>query len=151
VGYQNRTTDRFADLIRSKVQSMRWYGKRLNVLYRNTSRCNLTLLVSSSCSSHRKMLRVITNHVDILAAREEDHIIYNPTKSTCPHFTGREGFLRNIAGFLKPRGKDDVPSRREFLLYGIGGAGKTQICLKFAEQYSGMYGLVKETWRSVIC
>jgi tetratricopeptide (TPR) repeat protein len=71
----------------------------------------------------------------------EDHIIYNPTKYTCPHFTGREEYIRQLARFFKSRNIDDVPFRREFLLYGIGGAGKTQICLKFAEKHSKLYVL----------
>jgi len=60
--------------------------------------------------------------------------IYIPVKYPSPHFTGRENYLRDLVAFFKPRSDDDIPSRRDFLLYGMGGVGKTQICLKFVEQ-----------------
>jgi hypothetical protein len=144
VGYQNRTIEQFANLIQSKTRDMRWYGKQLNALYVNIFKFIMTQ-VSSSNSSRLKRAWVITKNVEISAAPEQEHISYNPTKSACPHFTGREEYLRALVSFFSPRGKDDIPSRREFLLYGIGGAGKTQICLKFAEQYSRMYEFVIET------
>jgi signal recognition particle GTPase len=33
---------------------------------------------------------------------------------------------------VRPHG---LTPRREYLLYGLGGAGKTQIALKFAKEY----------------
>ena len=32
---------------------------------------------------------------------------------------------------------DEVQKRKVFLLYGMGGIGKTQICLKFVQEMSG--------------
>ena len=61
---------------------------------------------------------------------------YVPAKHSSPYFTGRSEYLGALIEFFQPRDKDKPPSRREFLLHGIGGAGKTQICLKFAEQYA---------------
>lgn len=117
---------------------MRWYGKRLNALHISVSK-RVLKLVSSSYSSRRERPWAITKVVEILKVLVEDHITDNPTKYTCPHFSGREEYLRQLALFFKPRNKDDVPSRREFLLYGLGGAVKTQICLKFAEKHSKLY------------
>lgn len=105
---------------------------------------------TSESFHHWKRPPFITKGVEIPASLDEGST-YTPTKYTSPHFVGREEYLRELITFFQPRCEDEVPSRREFLLYGIGGAGKTQICLKFAEQHSNMYGLVMETWRAAVC
>ena len=47
-------------------------------------------------------------------------------------FTGREDELEKLRQYF---GQRDRPSpRREFLLCGMGGGGKTQIALKFVEE-----------------
>ncbi|KAL3454410.1 hypothetical protein BJX65DRAFT_301051 [Aspergillus insuetus] len=54
------------------------------------------------------------------------------------NFVGREEFRerlrRAFAAPASPRTR-----RRDFVLYGAGGFGKTQICLKFAEECSSMF------------
>ena len=48
-------------------------------------------------------------------------------------FSGRDVYLKQLKDYFcsSPIGK-----RKSFLLYGMGGIGKTQICLKFIEEYS---------------
>ena len=59
-----------------------------------------------------------------------------PVPSCSELFTGRKDYLKNLRQYFCRR---DVSSpRRRFLLYGMGGAGKTQICLKFAEENSDL-------------
>ena len=48
-------------------------------------------------------------------------------------FTGREDVLKRLMDHFATQDQVDS-SRRSFLLYGIGGIGKTQICLKFVER-----------------
>ena len=50
-------------------------------------------------------------------------------------FTGRTAFLGTIEQYFSKRDHGLRP-RREFLLHGMGGAGKTQLALKFAENYA---------------
>lgn len=49
-------------------------------------------------------------------------------------FTGREAILAEVKGFFGRR-PGGVASRKECLLYGIGGVGKTEIALKLAEHF----------------
>jgi hypothetical protein len=48
-------------------------------------------------------------------------------------FTGRTDILDRLQNFFTARGPGQH-RRREFLLYGMGGAGKSQIALRFAEE-----------------
>jgi len=49
-------------------------------------------------------------------------------------FTGRKNIMKTLEVFFSARPHGSKP-RREYLLHGLGGAGKTQIALKFAEEY----------------
>ena len=58
-----------------------------------------------------------------------------PNPST--RFTGRTEAIAKLKMHFFPNPDDIVQKRKVFLLYGMGGIGKTQICLKFVEE---MYG-----------
>ena len=53
-------------------------------------------------------------------------------------FTGRIEILNKLESFFEAR-TPGHHSRREFLLHGMGGAGKTQLALKFAERCKTRY------------
>ena len=46
-------------------------------------------------------------------------------------FTGRDEYLQKLRDYFSSGIEDQ---RKSFLLYGLGGIGKSQICLKFIEQ-----------------
>ena len=52
-------------------------------------------------------------------------------KHSSPLFTGRDDYLQKLRDYF---GSDIMDKRKSFLLYGLGGIGKTQICLKFIEE-----------------
>ncbi|KAM6503313.1 hypothetical protein JOM56_000256 [Amanita muscaria] len=58
------------------------------------------------------------------------HIL--PLRPPSTLFTGRDRYLQVLNNYFS-RKRDS--ERKKFLLYGMGGIGKTQICLKFIEQY----------------
>ena len=57
-----------------------------------------------------------------------------PNPST--RFTGRTEVLAKLKKHFFTNTYDAVQKRKFFLLYGMGGIGKTQICLKFVEEMS---------------
>jgi hypothetical protein len=64
-------------------------------------------------------------------------IEYKPRTPSSANFTGRRDYLTKLRDYFSL--KSDEPLRRKsFLLYGMGGIGKTQICLKFAEENSDL-------------
>ena len=54
-----------------------------------------------------------------------------PKPST--RFTGRTEVIAKLKQHFFTKTNDAVQRRKFFLLYGMGGIGKTQICLKFVE------------------
>ena len=67
---------------------------------------------------------------------------YNPISS--PLFTGRRDILDILESYFEARGTGRH-HRREFLLHGLGGAGKTQLMLKFAEINQSRYEKIHGT------
>ena len=53
-----------------------------------------------------------------------------------PRFTGRTDIIAKLKKHFILNVSDRVQRRKYFLLYGMGGIGKTQICLKFVEGMS---------------
>ncbi|KAA6408133.1 MAG: hypothetical protein FRX48_07874 [Lasallia pustulata] len=55
-----------------------------------------------------------------------------------PKFTGRKMYLDRLESFFFTK-TSPRHANRIFLLHGMGGAGKTQICLKFAEDHQDQF------------
>ena len=51
-------------------------------------------------------------------------------------FTGRTDVLTKLKDHFTAESNDRLRRRKFFLLYGMGGIGKTQICLRFIEEMS---------------
>src|SRR5277367_4521992 len=84
-------------------------------------------------------------------------IQFKPRASSSPAFMGRENHLANLKAFFSTQPyksghkkylakfgslfgtqPHETLPRKCFLLYGMGGVGKTQICLKFTEESSDL-------------
>ena len=57
-----------------------------------------------------------------------------PNPST--RFTGRTEIIAKLKEHFSANFNNGVQKRKYFLLHGMGGIGKTQICLKFIEEMS---------------
>ena len=58
------------------------------------------------------------------------------TPNPSNRFTGRMEVVAKLKSHFFTDIKDAVKKRKIFLVYGMGGIGKTQICLKFLEDMS---------------
>ena len=59
----------------------------------------------------------------------------SPMPNTSPLFIGRRDVLDKLGKiFIHGSESKNLTSRHSCLLWGIGGIGKTQICLKFTEE-----------------
>ena len=54
-----------------------------------------------------------------------------PLKHSSTFFTGRDKYLKQLKDHFSIYKEGQ---RKSFLLHGLGGIGKSQICLKFIEQ-----------------
>jgi hypothetical protein len=60
-------------------------------------------------------------------------VLHKPMSIASQIFTRCEDYLEKLVQYFCER--DQSHPRRHFLLYGMGGVGKTQICLKFLEDH----------------
>ncbi|KIJ91991.1 hypothetical protein K443DRAFT_114277 [Laccaria amethystina LaAM-08-1] len=58
------------------------------------------------------------------------------TPNPSSRFTGRTEIIAKLKEHFMTDTNDSVRRRKFFLLYGMGGIGKTQICLKLIEEMS---------------
>ncbi len=59
-----------------------------------------------------------------------------PLKHSSTFFVGRDKYLQRLKDYFSTH--VDEGQRKSFLLYGLGGIDKTQICLRFIEQNSNL-------------
>jgi len=72
------------------------------------------------------------NYYNAPSTLPTNRVFYRPNPSAL--FQGREAELQRLKDYFRPRVNGEPLSRRSLLLHGMGGIGKTQICLKFAEE-----------------
>ncbi|KAF8990417.1 hypothetical protein BDQ17DRAFT_1371921 [Cyathus striatus] len=87
-----------------------------------------TLIDHSNSTYIDKQINMITNQT------QDGRLspISQAAPSTAEMFTGQEQYLEALKKHFKSDNLTN-PSRKYFLLYGMGGIGKTQICLKFKD------------------
>ncbi|KAK5311064.1 hypothetical protein LTR93_011837 [Exophiala xenobiotica] len=57
-----------------------------------------------------------------------------------PVFTGRDEDLQCLTTSLAPGPSSPRKHQRRYVLFGLGGSGKTQICLKYVQEQRERYG-----------
>ena len=77
--------------------------------------------------SFYKLLQI----VNYISSASADQIApLSPIKHSSALFTGRDSYLKILKDHF---GSHSITQRKFYLLFGMGGIGKTQICLKFIE------------------
>jgi hypothetical protein len=75
-----------------------------------------------------------TNNINAgVAPQPEPNLSHKHMPSCSPLFTGRKDYLDRLDQYFG-RETDQLQHRKRFVLYGLGGTGKSQICLKFVER-----------------
>lgn len=64
---------------------------------------------------------------------------FETPQSVTSLFTGREDLLDDLSRTFIQSGSPRAEAQRRFVIYGLGGAGKTQFCCKFAEENRDRY------------
>jgi hypothetical protein len=71
--------------------------------------------------------------VDNQASLPPPKPVFKSMPSSSPYFVGCEDHLQKLHDYFCVQPANET-RRRTFVLFGVGGVGKTQICLKFLEQ-----------------
>ena len=84
--------------------------------------------------SHANLAQINCNTSDGNRAASDAVIPVKPNSSI--RFTGRTDTLAQLKEHFTTESNDKLRRQKLFLLYGMGGIGKTQICLRFIEEMS---------------
>ena len=88
-------------------------------------------------AANYQCLNIALNH---LQSRAPHNKYFEIPHSASSIFTGREDICQDLQGRCLP---SDPPGaqkmQKRYVLYGLGGSGKTQICLKFAQDHRERY------------
>ncbi|KIK01705.1 hypothetical protein K443DRAFT_6753 [Laccaria amethystina LaAM-08-1] len=108
----------------SRVLGVTGEGTSLNILQgaHNFVMRDTTFYVAQNIEVHQHVSR-----------GQDDTLFVSQRPNSSAMFTGRKDVLERLKDHFAPEDWDNK-HRKLFLLYGMGGIGKTQICLKFAEE-----------------
>ena len=68
--------------------------------------------------------------------------MYKVDRRSSPQFTGRRLQAEMLlSGLASPASAENRDKHKIAVMYGLGGSGKTQFCLRFAEQHQAKYGI----------
>jgi len=98
------------------------------------------VLITGSTSIRAENYNVYTLPANTVKVQTKIPIWRKPNSS--PLFTGRKDVLDKLGKIFVHRANSSLVSRRSCLLWGMGGIGKTQICLKFIEEMSDSFSHV---------
>jgi hypothetical protein len=93
-----------------------------------------------TCKSQRDVVGYRSIDGVFIARPAPDVFISQTIPRISTMFTGRKHILEKLARFLDPSKPSAILRRqRIFVLYGLGGAGKTQIMIKFVIEFGDQY------------
>jgi len=68
--------------------------------------------------------------------QNEFYVVPHPVNT---HFTGRQDIRQRLFNDLIRDRRMNSKEQQRYVLYGLGGSGKTQVCLKFVEDHRHRY------------
>ena len=94
----------------------------------------------TSCTAPRKLtssqLRGAFDAAKAVASLASNNRYFDTPQSVSSMYTGRENLLEELATIMfdsETRKSGTGMIQKRFVIYGLGGSGKTQFCCKFAE------------------
>lgn len=131
----------------TSTESFRKLSKELRDINRNVESGTETLhnvipvpgsyeaqLDSATLSAYTELKASVDSAATAIAAVSSNEYFDTP-QQVSSIFTGRKQMLQNMRKFfIAPPGINSDSRQRRFVIYGIGGAGKTQFGCKFAEE-----------------
>src|ERR1700675_2684951 len=100
-------------------------------------------MVKSTSSLDRHLIDFLSLY---LAAEPNVSYLRKPCHNRL--FTGRAAYLEKLQMYFRPR--DTCRPRRHFLVHGLGGVGKTQLCLRFVEEVSNQLAFLSCPWIALL-
>ncbi|KAI9764687.1 MAG: hypothetical protein M1839_005787 [Geoglossum umbratile] len=90
------------------------------------------------CKRVRRLLAV--SAIGPVGTSRSLNMHYRVPHGVSPIFTGRGDTCRQLEQLcLPPEAPNDSRAQKRFVVYGMGGSGKTQVCLKFAQDHRGKF------------
>ena len=87
----------------------------------------------------KEIKQIISSPDPLPQAKGNQLVLINPPLPT-EIFSGREKDLKQMEeSFELPKTSMELKKQRRFILYGVGGIGKTQLALKFIDQNEDRY------------
>lgn len=102
-------------------------------------------------SPHNKTYKAVITSIKRIQQGSEVEVkneFYVVPHAASEHFTGRSEIRERLSDSLLSYRTSKAQQR--FVLYGLGGSGKTQICLKFAEDNRERSGTHPPTYESKV-
>ena len=93
----------------------------------------------SDASSNRKLINWYLAQINYYTSADSgtaSQAVIPVKPNSSIRFTGRTDVLAKLKEHFTAKSADKLRCRKFFLLYGMGGIGKTQICLRFIEDMS---------------
>jgi ATP-dependent Lon protease len=93
-------------------------------------------------SAEDKTYKRFLESVKTILAENEPSVMneyYLVSRAVNEHFTGRKDIRQRLIDCLTPGRHPRSRKQRRFVLHGMGGSGKTQISLKFADECRKKY------------
>ena len=90
----------------------------------------------------KEIKQIISSPDPLLQAKGNQLVLINPPLPS-DIFSGRERDLKQMEeSFELPKTSMELKKQRRFILYGVGGIGKTQLALKFIDQNEDRYAIL---------
>lgn len=102
---------------------------------RNNNNFTINGAITTSGGANLSANQFINSTVNLRWNSQDENDSFQPwtvPRPVSPLFTGREDVLQRLADAFAPREANDRDSPRRAVISGLGGMGKSELCIRFA-------------------